>query len=106
MKHMTVIYFQMSYFIGTKPVDNVHEEEVSHDTRELSARVGNAPQVSQLEKIVDDIMKSTADSHTLKSQKGQDCQKPLSYEDHAKSLFRQGNSVHSGWEKFKCELCL
>ena len=98
----------MFYFLGTKPVDNVQEEEGSRDTRELSGQDGNGLKISHPEKVpvVDVLTQRAPDSHSLKSQsKGRVRQQSFSYEGRAKSLCRQRNSLHTGKNIFKCESC-
>src|SRR5258705_6367665 len=97
----------MSYFLGTKPVDNVEEEEGSRDVGELSGRGESGPDVSQSEKTGDGLTESVPGSQSLISQKkGQVRQKSYSYEDRAKSHSKQCNPFRTGEKIFKCKSCV
>src|SRR5258705_11855663 len=88
------MYCQMFSFLGTRPADNVQEEEGSRDTQELSGRDGNGLKISDPEKVVDVLTQRAPDSHSLKSQsKGQVRQQSFSIEVRAKSLSRLGTSL-------------
>src|SRR5258705_12075224 len=97
----------MSYFLATRPVDNVEEEEASCDIWELSGRGESVPDVTHSEKTGDGLTESVPGSQSSISQKkGKLRQKSYTYEDRAKSHSKQCNPLRTGGKIFKCESCL